>query len=141
MSKNAIIIGIIILIAALGLFFWRGKDAASPEEAITDPGLNGEIAAETQNNHAGIVIRITENGFEPKEITVPAGTAVAFSNETGENRWPASGPHPTHQIYPEFDPKRPIAAGESWIFTFNKIGEWGYHDHLFSNMTGTITVE
>jgi len=81
-------------------------------------------------DNAAIVVRMTDNGFEPNAVTVPAGTAVRFSNEDGVAHWPASAPHPVHTDYPEFDAKRGIAPGESYSFVFDKVGTWKFHDHL-----------
>src|SRR6185503_5181523 len=66
--------------------------------------------------------------------------AVTFISNTGQPFWPASDPHPTHQIYPEFDPKQPIQPGKSWSFTFNRVVNWGYHNHLDSLEHANIIV-
>ena len=90
--------------------------------------------------HDELIIRMTENGFEPKELTVTEGDEVLFINNDDTDRWPASNFHPTHTLYSEFDTMQGIAPGESWKFTFNKVGTWRMHDHLFPHMTGTIIV-
>jgi len=36
--------------------------------------------------------------------------------------------------------KRGLAEGESYTFIFNEAGNWRYHDHLRSSLTGTIVV-
>src|SRR3989338_1065469 len=87
------------------------------------------------------VIRMTANGFEPKEVTVTQGQSVSFVNETKDFRWPASNLHPTHGIYPEFDTKQGIRPGESWSFTFDKAGTWRMHDHLLRQYNETVTVK
>ena len=81
-----------------------------------------------------------ENGFEPKEITIEKGDLVVFSTTTGSPFWPASNLHPLHDIYPEFDPKKPVDANATWSFRFTKIGEWEYHNHLFPTHRGKIRV-
>ncbi len=86
------------------------------------------------------IIRMTENGFEPKTLTVTAGDEVLFINNDDTDHWPASNFHPTHTLYPEFDSKDGIAPGESWKIKFEKVGVWRMHDHLFPHLTGTITV-
>lgn len=85
-------------------------------------------------------VLITENGFDPKELTISPGTTVSFVNKTKEASWPASNFHPTHELYPEFDIKRPLEPGEKWQFSFKKMGYWGYHDHLNPILTGKIIV-
>jgi plastocyanin len=91
-------------------------------------------------NDDELIIRMTPNGFEPKELTVVQGDEVLFINNDEVDRWPASNFHPTHTLYPEFDPKTHVKPGESWKFTFEKTGTWRFHDHLFPHMTGTIVV-
>lgn len=87
-----------------------------------------------------VTVNMTENGFEPREVAIEKNTTVTFVNKDKVSHWPASNIHPTHGIYPEFDPKRPIKAGESWSFTFRKSGVFKYHDHLLPHLRGTITV-
>ena len=86
------------------------------------------------------VIEMTADGFEPSEITVDENTTLNFVNRDGVDHWPASDIHPTHYLYPEFDPKKPIAPGDFWIFKPKKIGAWKFHDHLFPHERGVLTV-
>lgn len=102
--------------------------------------LPNTILAHGGVNDDELIIRMTANGFEPKELTVVQGDEVLFINNDEADRWPASNFHPTHTLYPEFDPKVHIKPGESWKFTFEKTGTWRFHDHLIPHMTGTIVV-
>lgn len=86
------------------------------------------------------VVAITDGGFEPKTLTVKAGTTVYFQNTDTSNHWPASAVHPTHQEYPGFDALKPVAPGNYYRFTFDRIGTWKYHDHLNITHTASITV-
>jgi plastocyanin len=92
---------------------------------------------------------ISKEGFNPKEVTIKKGDSVEFINSAPQNCspadascnfWPASDPHPTHTIYPEFDPREPLAPGESWVFIFKVQGDWGYHDHFKSRNRGIVHV-
>ena len=85
-------------------------------------------------------IVLAENGFTPQNIIIARGDTVVFSTSRGKQFWPASDLHPTHEIYPEFDPKRPVLANESWTFRFNRAGTWNFHDHLDPFFRGTIQV-
>jgi plastocyanin len=87
------------------------------------------------------VILVKEDAFEPSEVTIKQGESVVFYNQAAADRWPASNIHPTHGIYPEFDPKSPVKPGEIWSFTFTKAGSWRFHDHLVPEMKGVIIVE
>ncbi len=86
------------------------------------------------------VIEMTKDGFSPESVTVDQNQAIIFINKDTQSRWPASNVHPTHDLYPEFDPKKPIEPGQSWSFKPKKIGEHKYHDHLVPHMRGVITV-
>lgn len=81
-----------------------------------------------------------KGAFEPSNISVQLGDTVCFENRDEEARWPASNIHPTHDIYPEFDPRTPVRPGETWCFIFTKAGIWKFHDHLLPELIGTITV-
>jgi plastocyanin len=91
--------------------------------------------------HSGKNIHIDEFGFTPTVIEIAQGQTVTFENVGTEPSWPASNDHPTHQIYSEFDPKEPVKPGEVWIFTFDKPGDWKFHDHLSPQHTGIIKVK
>ncbi len=99
-----------------------------------------------------VIVRITEKGFEPREVEIQRGTTVIWINESSKASWPASDPHPTHRLYPGsgiekcgtgaeiFDACRSLQPGEKWSFVFNEVGEWGYHDHLNPTRRGKIIV-
>jgi plastocyanin len=127
MKKNTLIIlagGVLIIGIGAFLFLKPGSDA--PGAVVT-----GEPA---------VTIVRTATGYEPNEVTIKKGDIILWTNESGEFHWPASDLHPTHGIYPEFDPLVPIAPGDEWKFKFDEVGVWKFHDHIRANEVGTITV-
>jgi hypothetical protein len=84
---------------------------------------------------------MTSESFVPPKLTVKKNRKVCFRNEDTEAHWPASNIHPTHRIYPEFDPKVPVNPSNEWCFTFKLSGIWRYHDHLFPDRTGVVEVK
>lgn len=122
-GKNLYILILIGLAILISIFLMQFK---SDKKTVLTASLNQVL--------------MTEKGFEPETINVKVGTKIAFVNKDSVYRWPASDLHPTHTIYPQFDPKNPIKPGESWEFTFDKAGKWNYHDHLSPLVTGTIIV-
>ncbi|MEX2436820.1 MAG: hypothetical protein WD471_01495, partial [Candidatus Paceibacterota bacterium] len=96
----------------------------------------------------------SSSGFSPGELTVEVGETVTFINESSQGMWVATDLHPTHRNYSgtslsehckdgesnTFDACRDIPSGESWIFTFDKPGEWSYHNHSSARDTGVIIV-
>ena len=88
-----------------------------------------------------IFVTYSDEEFAPREIAVTKGQTVRFINEGSDNMWVASDTHPTHTILPEFDSKKSLGNGENYEFTFTKIGEWNYHNHIKPNSIGTIIVK
>lgn len=137
---NKTIIGVIVLVVVLGGGYLLMKQTPSPTpppSVVTPPTAVTPPPAPLGE----VVITVGNSGYTPDKITIKKDETVKFVNAASEDRWPASNIHPTHQIYPEFDPKRPIPAGQSWSFTFDKVGIWRCHDHLEPTHTCTITVE
>ncbi len=85
-------------------------------------------------------ISLTKDGFSPSNITINQGDMVVFTTRLTKPFWPASDIHPTHTLYPEFDPKRPIDSDKSWSFKFDKAGNWKFHDHLDPYYQGIVKV-
>ena len=95
----------------------------------------------TASAHTGFqIVKMTADGFEPQELTTDTNSVVVFVNQDAIPRWPASNTHPTHEIYSDFDPKRPIEIGASWAFKPKKIGTFKFHDHLNPHLRGSLTV-
>lgn len=114
----------------LGLYMYTVYTGSAPRENIID--LRGK-------ERVSVVLK--EDGFEPRDIRVSRGTTVIFSTTRQNKYWPASNAHPAHDVYPEFDPQKSLGPEESWSFTFEKVGVWGFHDHVRSYFTGTIHVD
>lgn len=87
------------------------------------------------------IVTLHESGFVPQTITIRKGDSVTFASTLSGPFWPASDLHPTHGIYPEFDPQEPVEAGNNWQFTFNKKGSFKYHDHLHPLYRAAVIVE
>ncbi len=99
--------------------------------------VKGSLAHEEAG---GVVVHATNGGFEPESVEVAAGETVVFENVDDEGHWPASDDHPTHELYPAFDPKKPVQPGTSWSITLDKPGAWKYHDHMNPPLTGEVVV-
>jgi plastocyanin len=140
-----IITGLIILLAGGAVAYLQFHPDAYEEQqrgVVLENGLTqlgGGVLGE--GVEAAVVIHRTPTGYEPNEVTITQGDTVSFTNESSEFHWPASDVHPTHTIYSDFDPREPVAPGETWSFTFTESGTWQFHDHLRANRRGVITVE
>ncbi len=89
---------------------------------------------------SSVVVHVTNEGFEPESVEIGPGETVVFENRDQKLHWPASDDHPTHTRYPEFDPLGPVEPNTEWSFTFDKPGEWEYHDHQNPYLNGEIVV-
>jgi plastocyanin len=98
--------------------------------------MGGEKDSSTQNNVGiGVVpglkgMAITSTGFTPSELTIAVGTKVRFENIDNAPHWPASDPHPTHDLCPGFAADKALAKGDFYEFTFDKPETCTFHDHL-----------
>ena len=109
--------------------------APSVTPPTTQPGVPSKTTPATEPT-----IVYTVNGFAPAPLIISAGQAVTFKNNGTADMWVASAPHPTHTDYPGFDAMRPYGPGESYSFTFTRIGTWKYHNHLNPQHFGSIVV-
>ena len=88
-----------------------------------------------------VFVVIDESGkFSPREIKIKKGGKVTWVNKSQNRVWPASNPHPIHTDYSGFDALHGLATGESYSFTFEKVGSWGYHDHFNPSTRGEVKV-
>lgn len=131
-----VIVLIGVIAAVIGFYAYQ---VAQEEETQTQQQTQQE-ETEPETVEAEHTMRFTGDGYEPRDITIKVGDTIEFVNESSQDMWPASNVHPTHELYPEFDAQQALAPGDSWQFTFDEAGTWGYHDHLNSRITGTITV-
>lgn len=87
------------------------------------------------------VIRlVSSTAFEPSEVTIRPGETITWINDTGDLFWPASDVHPTHEILPAFDAKKPLKPENAYSFTFTQLGSWTFHDHMHPNAVGVVHV-
>jgi len=98
------------------------------------------------------MVTYTSSGFLPGTVTIKVGETVQFVNKSsGTEMWVASDSHPSHTVYSGTtkDSHCPDTAGtafdqctpgNTYSFTFQKIGTWGYHNHFLSDDKGTIIV-
>ncbi len=166
MSKNYSLISIIIIIFILGGFYFGYRKTLTDEpmanssktetdaHAVIVPD-NGKPSTKTTSapksvvvktktaetpEISGTVITFTNEGFSPKQIEIKAGQSVRFINNSSLGMWVASNPHPTHEIYSELNEGKTVGRGGYYDFTFNKVGSWGYHNHVAPSKGGVVIV-
>ncbi len=94
-------------------------------------------APTTEPAVTAVEVDLTDQGFSPATVTIKKGQTVHFVNKSSNQMWIASNPHPVHTDYPGFDE---LKTADTYDFTFDKVGTWGYHDHLSPSTMGTVVV-
>lgn len=162
------IIGIIAVIAIIiGSYFLLKSSSQAPQVQNTTDQTSDTTQQNTQDQNVvenGTTqvptaktydVVYTDAGYSPATLTIKVGDTVNFKNESSGGDWVGSAMHPTHTAYsgttlqqhcPDtandaFDECSADKPGESWSFTFAKIGSWGYHNHVNAKHFGKITVE
>lgn len=136
---NKILVVIVILIAAVGIFAFVGnKKAAAP--TIQTTAQPTAVTTKTQTSNSTTTVVLTDTGFVPKEITVKAGTTVVWINKSRQPATVNSDNHPTHLLYP-FLNLGEFADGASLQVVFDKAGKYSYHNHFNASERGFVTVE
>lgn len=161
MSKTTIAVIIILVVIVGGYFLLKsgvvqapgGEVEGTPTMGMPVPGTNTpEMIVETEPKN---MVTYTDDGYLPATLRVKLGEKVTWVNESSFGMWTASASHPSHMMYagttleehcPDtlgtaFDVCTSIQPGGSWNFTFNKAGEWKYHNHVHGGHFGTVIVE
>ena len=101
-----------------------------PAAPIKVPSGQQEKQQKVATGKPSATVHMTDDGYQPKVLHIKQGQTVEFVNDGRTEYWPASDPHPIHIDYPGFDAQKTILPGQSWDFTFNRSGRYGYHNHL-----------
>ncbi len=120
------------------------KDQSTADGAsanVTTPPVDTGVSADMTATPEVVGINITSTGFSPSTVTIKKGDYVQFTNQDTAAHWPASNPHPTHTDYPGFDALKRLNTGDIYRFQFEKVGSWGFHDHLNPSTHGTVIVK
>lgn len=154
------VIIVVVLGAGLGAYFLFQNPAQAP--TYQNPTNNPENAAPAVNapqqpastaipsvKPSTITVTYTDQGFSPTSVSIQKGDTVKFINQSSEPLRVGSDPHPIHNGYPTtggctnstFDSCKGIQPGDSWSFTFDLVGTWGYHNHLDAREKGTVIVK
>jgi plastocyanin len=128
-----------------------GMMASTTTTTTTSTSTTGIKATVSVGTTPTTIVTLTSTGFSPATVTIHTGQSVTFVDKTTSPMDVASDPHPTHEGYsgttraahcPDtagtaFDQ---CAPGNSYTFTFQKIGSWGYHNHFSASEKGTVVV-
>jgi plastocyanin len=146
---------IIIVILGLGAWLayaWYAGEESSPaavgQTAEEEAGSN--TATQEEGAEGGAVVTYSTSGFSPATVTIQRGETVTWQSD-GSAMWIGSNDHPTHTQYSgtsreehcaagDRDAFDQCAVGETYSFTFDKAGTWGYHNHRSTSHLGQVIV-
>jgi plastocyanin len=136
----AVLAAAALALAACGGGGYGSSGGSKPSPAASPPasspatgGVRGTGSSETQINIVeGPGNPATAWNFDPKQVTVPAGATITFTNTGSETHTATAddGSFDTGALNP----------GESKTVTLSQPGTFSYHCDLHPFMTATITV-
>lgn len=128
---------VVVVLAGVALLSTKGNNTTNPvtqnEEINTVPTAAQEQTTKTD-------VAVTAQGFEPKTVTIKAGTKVVWTNNSGTTVTVTSALHPTHLLFP-FLNLGEFSDGSTVEAVFDKPGTYQYHNHLDPSQTGTVMVQ
>ena len=133
-SRIILIVGVGLLLS--GCYHETGNGDKAPTTQTAPAGDNS--TGETED---GATVHYSGSGFSPSSISVEVGETVTFVNDGSGSMWVASSKHPTHKDLAGFDQLKGSGNGTSYSYTFEKIGEWSYHNHKSASHQGKVIVE
>jgi len=132
--NNKVVLGLLALVVVVGAVLLLTNSAKNGQNSTTQQPASGNVMAK------GETVSLTSSGFNPKSLTIKAGTTVTWVNNSGGPATVNSDDHPTHQKYPELNLGR-FEAGSSLQLKFEKVGTYTYHNHLVPSIRGTVVVQ
>lgn len=128
-----------------------GTPAGSDNQA-SGTGASVDVGASV-GTPTTATVTYTDSGFSPANVTIKKGGTVTFVDQSGSPMDIASDPHPNHNGYDgtgrtthcasNYTGAKPFdqcAPGTSFSFTFDKVGSWGYHNHMNEADGGVVNV-
>lgn len=104
--------------------------------SVAVPGMAADAAAKksTASSSKGMEVTIEKFAFQPKELSVPVGTKVVWTNNDEE-------PHTVTSPGEQFKSSKALDGGDTYSVTFSKPGIYTYFCTVHPFMTGTIVVK
>lgn len=139
---TAIIIGVIVLLAGAGIWWFlnaQPNSAPTEETTQTPTTTTNETKQESDTNSGSTVIIFTNNGFEKSSYTAKVGDTVTVRNTSSLVVEFSSDDHPTHRENPELN-LQALQPGQEATLTAKTAGTWGIHDHEHPEFTTTLVV-
>src|SRR3989344_7194679 len=150
MTNTSWAIVIIVVLVLAGLVWWYYQ----PAESAPTPATTSSVNAPPANSApVGATVTHGSNGFSPQEVTIARGGTVTLVDDGDKEIEVASAQHPTHSVYDGTTRDQHCAAGytgvkpldqctkgDTYSFTFDNVGTWGYHNHRDVSHFGKVIV-
>ncbi len=86
-----------------------------------------------------VTVAMENIDFDRPRIVIDRGTTVTFVNRDAVAHFVNTDPHPSHNAVPELN-SLTLETGDTYTFTFDRAGEYGYHCSAHTSMIGKIVV-
>lgn len=86
------------------------------------------------------VVRITKTGFEPATLSVKQGTKITWTNTDNGLHQVAANPYPRGAGLSGLKSEI-LNNTQTYTFTANQVGSFGYHDQIKPTINGTLVVQ
>ncbi len=123
---GALIFIILLVIATIAVFTLTKRENITP--------------AETLKTQYTATVSITSAGFEPASLTIKKGTEITWTNDDTSPHQLQANPHPTGKSLPGLTSEI-LNNKQTYRYTVNKAGSFGYHDHLNPAINGNLNVK
>mgnify|MGYP001559979891 CR=1 FL=1 len=103
-----------------------------------------EQQTQAQPTEIAAIVTFSDSGVSPATVTIKSGQGLTWTNNSKNNIQVASANHPTHTINPELTKGEfviELSPGENSSVKLEKVGNFGYHDHLDLTVFGKVVVE
>lgn len=118
-----------------------GQNKTATEPSTTATPTAQESTMPTASPLAEVAsVTVTNDGFNPKTLTIKTGTKVVWANKSDGTVNVSSDNHPAHLLY-LFLNLGSFGKGESVEVVVEKTGTYTYHNHLNPSQKGTIIAE
>jgi plastocyanin len=138
MKKNYLVVfalSALILVGAGCLPSYQASPTPAPQTgtpSTTVTNTSSKIDIKVGGNVKAMqLINIENFSFNPAELSVEVGTTVKWTNND----------QAPHQISGAGFESQSLGQGESYTFTFDKVGTYNYHCAIHPSMLGKIIVE
>lgn len=128
---------LIVIIGGLVLIY---QSSAKNKDIFAKYDTKNTSALPADNTPATNKITYSDGVFSPSVINVKQSAAVTFINGSDQPLQIISDPHPDHTNLPGLNSIIQLKKDETYQFTFNINGTWGYHNEASPTETGTVIV-